>query len=269
MRNVVLIVSLLLWLLLGWWSCNNDCCDDVNGFSSGAAATPGDMVAEEVKEEGPLLFTYNSGDAITNDKWPSKKEEILSNLQEKQILEITGIYSSDETNNTKFPDLGIARAEAARAALGIDSTRVKLSSKLVERMTDMLNPFESCEFDYRIITANIVETEDKTVIRFPFNSTDKLNSKEVEDYLTNVAKRVTTSGEKIVLTGHTDNTGDEISNLDLGLRRAEVVKNYLVSKGVNVAQITTNSQGEAQPVADNNTEAGRKDNRRTELQIIK
>ena len=269
MRNVVLILSLLLWLLLGWWSCNNNCCDGTNGVSSGAAAAATEVAAGAVKDEGPLLYRYNSGDAITNEKWPAKKEEILSKLQDNQILEITGLYRSDETNNTKFPDLGIARADAARIALGIDSTRVKLSSRLIDGMTDMQNPFESCEFDYRIITENIVETEDKTVIRFPFNSTNKLNSKEVEDYLDNVAKRVIASGEKIVLTGHTDNVGDDSSNLALGQRRAEVVKNYLVSKGVNASQITTNSQGEAQPVADNNTDAGRQENRRTELQIIK
>lgn len=268
MRNVVLGLSLFLWLLFFWWSCNRDCCNDAaNGAASGISAV--DTSSAAVKDFGPLLYKYNSGDAITNEKWPAMKDEILGKLQENQFLEITGLYRSDEQNNTSFPDLGIARADAARQALGLDSTRVKLLSRLIDGESDKTNPFESCEFNYRIVSDNIIETEDKTVIRFPFNSTNKLNSKEVEDYLDNVAKRVIASGEKITLSGHTDNVGDDESNLKLGQRRADIVKNYLVSKGVNIAAITASSSGESQPIADNNTDAGRQENRRTELQIIK
>jgi outer membrane protein OmpA-like peptidoglycan-associated protein len=269
MRNVVLILSLLLWLLLGWWSCNNNCCTGVTDSSSGISATGTDTAQQVTKENGPLMFRYNSDEAITNDQWAVRKEEILSKLQDNQLLEITGLYRSDETNNTSFPDLGIARADAARKALGLETDKVKLSSRLVDGVSDKVNPFESCNFDYRIVTENIIETEDKTVIRFPFNSTNKLNSAEVEAYLENVAKRVIASGEKIVLTGHTDNVGDDANNLKLGQRRADIVKNYLVSKGVNSEQIAVSSSGESQPIADNNTDAGRQENRRTELQIIK
>jgi len=270
MRNVVLGFSLLLWLLLGWWSCNNNCCtDNSDSISSTSTAGTDESVTVAKADDGPLMFKYSSGEAITDSTWVTKKEEILSKLQANQLLEITGLYRGDETNNTNFPDLGIARAEAARAALNLESDKVKLGSRLIDGVSDKVNPFEASEFDYRIVTENIIETEDKTVIRFTSNSTNKLNSTEVESYLDNVAKRVIASGEKIVLTGHSDNLGDDTNNIKLGQRRADTIKNYLVSKGVSNAQITTSSKGESQPISDNNTEKGRQENRRTELQIIK
>ena len=132
-----------------------------------------------------------------------------------------------------------------------------------------MNPFEGCYFGNKVNTENVKEVEDKTMIYFPFNSTNKLNSEEVETYLKDVAARVKTSGEKVVLTGHTDNVGDDDSNVKLGQRRSNIVRDYLISQGVTAAQITANSAGESQPIATNDTDAGRQQNRRTELQIIK
>jgi OOP family OmpA-OmpF porin len=72
-----------------------------------------------------------------------------------------------------------------------------------------------------------------------------------------------------VITGHTDGLGDADKNLALGQKRAEIVKQYLVSKGVDAAKITSTSKGEEQPIANNDSADGRSKNRRTELQIIK
>ena len=52
------------------------------------------------------------------------------------------------------------------------------------------------------------------------------------------------------------------------MRRANVVKNYLVGKGVNETRITAKGYGLTQPIADNDTEAGRAKNRRTEVRVI-
>jgi OOP family OmpA-OmpF porin len=52
------------------------------------------------------------------------------------------------------------------------------------------------------------------------------------------------------------------------MRRAESVKAYLVSKGVEASRVYTEGKGEAQPVADNKTRDGRARNRRTEIEVI-
>lgn len=65
----------------------------------------------------------------------------------------------------------------------------------------------------------------------------------------------------IVATGHTDSTGSDAYNQALSERRAESVKAYLISKGVDGKKIVAKGKGETQPVADNLTEEGRAENR--------
>lgn len=74
--------------------------------------------------------------------------------------------------------------------------------------------------------------------------------------------------EKIEIAGHTDNTGKDEDNLKLSQLRADAVKTWLVSKGISAARVTAKGYGATQPVADNSTEAGRQQNRRTEVHIL-
>jgi outer membrane protein OmpA-like peptidoglycan-associated protein len=71
----------------------------------------------------------------------------------------------------------------------------------------------------------------------------------------------------ILLVGHTDSTGSEEYNLELSKRRAGSVANYLTTQNVNPARFTTDGYGESQPVATNDTDAGRAQNRRVEVAI--
>lgn len=74
--------------------------------------------------------------------------------------------------------------------------------------------------------------------------------------------------EVIIATGHTDSIGTEAYNQDLSIRRAEAVKAYLVSKGVDPKQVFTEGKGELQPVASNKTREGRAKNRRVEIEVV-
>ena len=71
----------------------------------------------------------------------------------------------------------------------------------------------------------------------------------------------------ILLVGHTDSTGAEDYNLALSKRRADSVANYLITQNVNSARFSTEGYGESQPVATNDTAAGRAQNRRVEVAI--
>ncbi len=73
----------------------------------------------------------------------------------------------------------------------------------------------------------------------------------------------------IRLTGHTDDVGQAEDNLVLSKARAQSVMDYLVNQGLNPARITVEGKGESEPVASNETEEGRQQNRRTELTIIR
>ena len=74
--------------------------------------------------------------------------------------------------------------------------------------------------------------------------------------------------EVIVAVGHTDSVGPEAYNQRLSVRRAEAVKAYLVSKGIEANRVYTEGKGEAQPVADNKTKEGRAKNRRVEIEVV-
>ncbi len=74
--------------------------------------------------------------------------------------------------------------------------------------------------------------------------------------------------DRIEIGGHTDNVGNATSNQKLSLDRANAVKDYLINKGIDVSRLTTKGYGLTQPIADNKTEAGRAENRRTEVTIL-
>ena len=72
----------------------------------------------------------------------------------------------------------------------------------------------------------------------------------------------------ILIEGHTDNTGGAAFNQDLSEQRATSVSGYLKGFGVTGSRITTAGYGESQPVADNDTELGRQQNRRVDVAIF-
>ena len=74
--------------------------------------------------------------------------------------------------------------------------------------------------------------------------------------------------EVIIAVGHTDSVGTDAYNQRLSVRRAEAVKAYLVSRGIEANRVYTEGKGEKQPVADNKTAAGRAKNRRVEIEVV-
>jgi OOP family OmpA-OmpF porin len=81
--------------------------------------------------------------------------------------------------------------------------------------------------------------------------------------------RQLSGNERVVLpVGHTSNTGTSRHNMGLSIRRANAVKDYLVSQGVSADRIHPSGKGENYPVATNTTVAGRTQNRRVEIEVM-
>lgn len=74
--------------------------------------------------------------------------------------------------------------------------------------------------------------------------------------------------QRIEIGGHTDNVGTAASNIKLSEERANAVRSYIISRGIEADRVTAKGYGMSEPVADNKTEEGRAMNRRTEVKLI-
>jgi OmpA-OmpF porin, OOP family len=83
-----------------------------------------------------------------------------------------------------------------------------------------------------------------------------------------VSKMKDVALEVIIAVGHTDADGNDAMNDKLSISRAEAVKSYLVSKGVEKNRVYTEGKGKRQPVADNKTKEGKAKNRRVEVEVV-
>ena len=82
------------------------------------------------------------------------------------------------------------------------------------------------------------------------------------------AKAELSSAEKVRVVGYTDNTGTAEHNSKLSQQRAEAVRDYLVSAGVDAKKMEAIGAADANPVADNGTKEGQAKNRRVEIEVI-
>jgi OOP family OmpA-OmpF porin len=108
-----------------------------------------------------------------------------------------------------------------------------------------------------VIQADALFDFDKSVLRPD-------GKKSIDDAL---AKISGVDLEMVIATGHTDSIGTEQYNQRLSERRAQAVKDYLVSKGIPASKVTTIGKGESQPVATNKTKEGRQKNRRVDIEF--
>ncbi|MEQ8798850.1 MAG: OmpA family protein [Salinisphaeraceae bacterium] len=114
-----------------------------------------------------------------------------------------------------------------------------------------------------------VEKDEPIVLKgvtFEFNS-DRLTA-DAENRLDNVVNALMTAEDiDVRVEGHTDNIGSDAYNQELSQDRADSVKRYLVEHGIEPGRMTTEGFGESKPVASNETDAGRAENRRVELHV--
>ncbi len=104
-------------------------------------------------------------------------------------------------------------------------------------------------------------------VNFDFDKSDiRPDSRPVLDQAAEVLRQ--SPNVRISVEGHTDAVGSEVYNEKLSVRRAEAVFRYLVNHGVAPERMEVIGYGQARPVADNESETGRAQNRRVELHVV-
>ena len=211
-----------------------------------------------------------------------------------RTLEIIGYYSSAETNTTTFPNLGLARAEGIKQYLvqqGIPATA--LTTKGVERNLSFTAKGDSLYggLDFAFAgsatppatvtmaeptTENELAEKEKFTsvfkpidLYFPLGQANYIKTAETKKFFDEAVKYLSEhKDKKLLLTGHTDNSGPDGINMRLSFDRANDVKSKLRKSGIAAGQIDVKAKGETEPKADNGTPSGRKANRRVTVVVV-
>ena len=105
-------------------------------------------------------------------------------------------------------------------------------------------------------------------VLFAFAKLSPENPAEFEAYIGDLVNKLKANPKrKVLLQGYTDDTAAKENNLELAMRRCNVIADLLKEKGISEGQIVKEALGEANPVATNDTQAGRRLNRRVEISI--
>jgi peptidoglycan-associated lipoprotein len=195
---------------------------------------------------GALLLGSFGLTACASKKYVGEEVAKSSTATEKRINDVESQVEATQTK-VKSHDAKLAELDtAAREAL----ERAQQAGKLAEG-----------KFVYSLVLSD-------DAAKFPVNKYEV--SKEGQDALNAFAERLKSENKNVYLEiqGHTDSTGSESYNMQLGQDRAEAVRRYLNKQGVALNRMSTISYGSSEPVESNKTKDGRAKNRRVVVIVL-
>lgn len=232
-------------------------------------------------------FELSSNNYLTPISPPKVENGISSDLKNylaenpDKVVNITGYYKSDETNGSAFPNLGFARANTVKnyfVSKNIASSQINtrgelydqyivdgnilrgpisysLSEASVNAESELRNLYDRINEEPLILQFNTAEAS------IDLSASQRQKIADIVRYLDKV------EDAQCKVVGYTDSQGSASTNLRLGQERADFAKSYLVNNGLAASRIETSSKGQANPIASNDTEEGRAQNRRTVITI--
>lgn len=276
------LIVFTVWCVISvrWYVCGiYELCEDQQETPATVEEPPASIeeVPEETKQE-PLSFEWSNDRPITGDDFDGFRDSLSAVFDQSpaSVVEITGLYDTQEINNSQHQDLGLARAENIKQLLL--ASGIKRSIRVKSRTSD-LSPGFGGNIDNAIeielvpqeeVTTGFLITEgnNKLVIHYPSNNAQPDDNQQVKNALKKMADQAKKSKRNLLVVGHTDSRGESIDNMKLGLVRATRIKDILISYGMQEKQVLAESEGEAVPRVSNTTPRGRQQNRRVEIILI-
>lgn len=294
-----ILLTIIIGTLLYWWLCCN-CC---NSESCSHKKADKNTVLEQLNVSKATLnpFSVKDGNYAISSKdnfnfidssfrilEPVSEElkntvlDLQTYFDEKPSKRIvaTGYYTSEETNNSAYPNLGLARANAIKnyfVSQGISSKLIDTKGALKESLIADENKVFFGPVHYELFTISgddevlkaACEALKENPLVLYFNTGEaQINLTAAQrEKIANISRCVDKLGVKALVVGHTDNVGGATNNDILGQQRADFAKKYLIQNGILGTNIETTSNGSKAPIADNVSEEGRAKNRRTVITI--
>lgn len=246
------------------------------------------IVGEDLEVQAEQNVRYARSEALpvlseaTEQALISVKDYFIAHEDEGLI--ITGFYDDTEKNRSLLPDLGMARAEALKAWLtesgmshrqistrshvniNLSFLRDTLLDGLIFEVIDELPEEGLSEKELSDLEKKLSSSARN--LYFETGATSLVVDDTLRWYIRDLKQYLNANREaSILLVGHTDNVGEAQQNLEYGQQRADFTRDLLNVAGIDKAQVNTDSRGESEPIATNDTEEGRSKNRRVEIKL--
>ena len=193
--------------------------------------------------------------------------ETVQNANNTQKGAAIGTASGAEIGGVLGTNIGKGKNAALGAVLGGIVGGVAggvIGNKMDKQANDIKNALPGAEVER--VGEGIKITLSENMVNFAFNSAELTSSAKTNlDKLATVL--INNPDTNINIYGHTDNKGTAQVNQKISENRANSVKNYLISKGIASSRMITMGRGFSEPIASNDTDAGRAQNRRVEFAI--
>ncbi|TRZ45887.1 OmpA family protein [Robertkochia solimangrovi] len=287
-----IVLTIIVGTILNWWLCCN-----VSEVVVTPVATPSTTVKTNPLNiqdaDGSFAYTTNDNFNFNDSNYDILRPlssgvrdgvdsvKVYLNNNPGKFIDITGLYEAGETNSSPYPNLGIARATHIKnyfVSRGVNPKQInfygKEGSSLVQQDSIYYGPVQfvfsgAAEMNETTLDSLAVLLRDRPlVVHFDYGESSFPLTDTQREKVVQIAKYVHMSDDvSCHIIGHTDNKSSSEFNQKLGMERAQFVKDYFVSHGIPADRITVDSKGETEPVADNTTEEGRAENRRTVITI--
>jgi len=237
------------------------------------------------KKDGKVTLSGYVADRSVHEKLVADAKGIFGDTNVfDELKEIEGSpeawYDSSKLGLDKLAVVEYGHFEISDNNFNFEGYVLEISKKdsLYESLKSNLNNLYSGTFiitapEPKVVEVAVVTCQTKfkellsqNKIHFEYNKADiKTDSYELLEQLIIVAQGCPDA--KITIEGHTDSDGSQDYNKKLSSKRADAVKQYLIQKGMDATKLEAIGYGEMRPIADNETNAGKEQNRRIEFNI--
>lgn len=287
----ILLLVLLGWLIgMGW--CHSTTCP--NCTTAQAAITPpidntektanlklliaDEDLAFETSANDNLLFEKGTCEYVTplSEELQAVFKNTVAHLENNsnRILVLNGFFEGMELNScTDAADLGIARAEQVKQLLlqmGAPIGQIEIGESFIKDLPIHKDSLYIGGVDYFFKELKIEETlrADKITLYFDTNSQEISLNNEQRLYFERLKRYLELNPDaKALVTGHTDDRGEDRHNIRLSRKRSEFVRDYMIDQGMSKKQIINKGLGPDYPIAPNTTREGQELNRRVEITL--